>query len=440
MPFHRATKYLAKLLDPQEELFPVCSIIDQDHYRPLCLLHEKKKRHKRDAVTIVDHVDGTLEGDIGGLNTSMEIKGITSVSHERSAKMQKIKVPPTFLDTMTKEAKINMDHEFIRQSKECKKNLYVVTEAVETVEETTFDESNKMEGSIFYEAYLKMRLKGSRNSRRAIIIPKSCILAFRAKKLLLREGSSGIARSTQDKQGTFDIAHSAEDKRGTFGIAYYTEDKRGTFEPDQFYADAVVIKDNEDLQLEVKQECMQFSFLSANLRGTFLNGFVAVMRDKNLLQMLELQLEEALEGPGQYKLRADKPELQGLVENLQDPSGAIITKLAEAVLYFLGALDELGEEQLMLLEESVEKNIISKQLALVKNMLDNNQSNREVNFTVDAQLLSEEDLIITGAMIEMSGVTIKKTETGLAGTGAPATFSVLSALYVGLYVLHLLTE
>ncbi|XP_042329562.1 gasdermin-A-like [Sceloporus undulatus] len=380
MPFHKATKSLAKLLDPQEELFPVCSIIDQDHYQPLCLLHEKKKRHRlwknsrfqkteyrltdvllsgghaakldnRDPVTIVDQVDGTLEGDIGGLNTSMEIKGITSVSRVRTAKVQKIKVPPTFLDAMTKEAKINMDHEFIKQSKECQKNLYVVTEAVVTVEETQFDESSKMEGSIFYEAYLKIRLKGSRNSRKAIIIPKSSILAFRAKKLLLREGSSGIA--------------------------YYTEDKRGTFQPCPFRADAVFLKVSEDLQSEVKRECIQFSFLSENLRGTFLNSFVAVMRDRNLLQKLELQLEEALEGPGQCKLKTDKPELQGLVENLQEPSGAIITKLAEAVLYFLGALDELGEEQLMLLEESVGKNIVSKQLALVENILDNNQSNRE---------------------------------------------------------------
>ncbi|KAH0626875.1 hypothetical protein JD844_002150 [Phrynosoma platyrhinos] len=86
-----------------------------------------------------------------------------------------------------------MDHEFIQQLKECKRNLYVVTEAVETVEETTFDESNKMEGSIFYDIYLKMRLKGSRDSKKAIIIPKSCILVFRATKLLLREeGSSEI--------------------------------------------------------------------------------------------------------------------------------------------------------------------------------------------------------------------------------------------------------
>ncbi|XP_042331971.1 gasdermin-A-like isoform X2 [Sceloporus undulatus] len=322
MPFHNATKSLAKLLDPQEELLPVCSIIDQDHYRPLCLLHEKKKRRwlwknsrfqkteyrltdvllsgghaakldNRDPVTIVDQVDGTLEGDIGGLNTSMEIKGITSVSRVRTAKVQKIKVPPTFLDAMTKKA-INMDHEFIKQSKECQKNLYVVTEAVVTVEETQFDDSNKMEGSIFYEAYLKMKLKGSRNSKKAIIIPKSCIIAFRAKKLLLREGSSGIAHSAQDKQVTFDIAHSAEDKRGTFGIAHYTEDKRGTFrkqKSDQFHADAAVFRDNEDLQSEVKRECIQFSFLSANLRGTFLNSFVAVMRDRNLLQKLELQVK-----------------------------------------------------------------------------------------------------------------------------------------------------
>nr|XP_008111549.1 PREDICTED: gasdermin-A2 [Anolis carolinensis] len=162
------------------------------------------------------------------------------------------------------------------------------------------------------------------------------------------------------------------------------------------------------------------------------------MRSKDLLQKLEFQLEEALEAPGQCKLMADKPELQDLVDNLQDCSGVIIPERAKAVFYFLKALGELQEEeQLMLLEESVEKNIVPKQLALFEIILGHVRNYWNMEFTVDAQILSEEEMIITGAMLEMSGVTIQETEAHLIGTGKPAAFV---SLYVVLYVLNLLTK
>ncbi|XP_067326648.1 gasdermin-A2-like [Anolis sagrei] len=193
----------------------------------------------------------------------------------------------------------------------------------------------------------------------------------------------------------------------------------------------------EIIQREVEVKCAQFTSLSANLRGVFLTGFVALMKNKDLLQKLEFQLEEALEAPGPCELKADKPELQDLVENLQDCSGVIIPELAEAVVYFLKALDELQEEQLMLLEESVEKKIVPKQLALVEIILGHIRGNSQVEFAVDAHILSKEEMLITGAMIEMSGVTIQETETHLTGTGEPAAFV---PLYVVLYVLNLLTK
>ncbi|XP_067326136.1 gasdermin-A2-like [Anolis sagrei] len=187
----------------------------------------------------------------------------------------------------------------------------------------------------------------------------------------------------------------------------------------------------------VEATCAQFSSLSENLRGVFLTGFVAVMRNTDLLQKLMFQLEEALEAPGQCKLKANGPELQDLVENLNDGSGVIIIELAKAVHYFLKALDELEEEQLMLLEESVERKIVPKQLALIDIILDNILSNDEKKFTVDIQLLSEEEMLIMGAMIEMSGVTVQETEAQLTGTGEP---EALVPLFVVLYVLSLLTK
>lgn len=55
--------------------------------------------------------------------------------------------------------KINLQHEIIRQAMEFNRNLYVITEAVEVVEATQFEESNMAEGSILTKAYIRMKLQ-----------------------------------------------------------------------------------------------------------------------------------------------------------------------------------------------------------------------------------------------------------------------------------------
>lgn len=66
-------------------------------------------------------------------------------------------------------------------------------------------------------------------------------------------------------------------------------------------------------------------------------------------------------------------------------------------------------------------------------------SRREKVFTIEAKFLSEEELNITGAIIEMSGVTVQKNGSSLAGTGSPDAFSALCALYAALYALSTLS-
>ncbi|XP_062993600.1 gasdermin-A isoform X2 [Elgaria multicarinata webbii] len=451
MSFCKATKSLAKQLDPKGDLIPVDSIINQNHFRPLCLVQRKTKSswwqncpfHKTgyelgdvlsledhaaklevkdsDPIIIVDQVDGTVEGDFGGRvdATAVEVKGTASLSHARSVKVKKIHVSSRVLDSLTSKGNINMDHEFIKQSKKLQRNLYVISEAVEVVEETQFDESSKAEGSIFYEAWIKMKLKGARDTRKAIVIPKACILAFAVKQLRIQDN--------------------------TASLYYYPNKKTRTFEQPGFQSDAASSLPSrslvgcKDLVEEVKWEYATFTLLSANLCCKFLTGFVAIMTENDLLLKLELQLEEAIANNDQSKLKAFKPELQGLVENLCDASGAINTDLAEAVLYFLQALSELMEDQLIILAESVGKKIVSQQLALVESILKNDFSCTEKKFAVHAQHLTEEDLNITGAMIEMSGVTMGKNGPHLLGTGKPAAFTALSALYVALYGFNLLS-
>ncbi|KAL8175939.1 UNVERIFIED_CONTAM: hypothetical protein K2H54_015161 [Gekko kuhli] len=221
--FHKATKSLAKQLDPDGDLIPVRCFLDQNHFRPLCLVQKKcrnswwqKSRYQKtdyklpdvllpgepasqpdiydsDSFTIVDHVDGKLEGAVNAVTnlTPLELKSTASMSHARSVKVKKRHIGAQVLDSLHGKSKINLDHPLIKQSKKFQKDLYIVTETVETVEEAEFRDSSKTEGNILAELPLKTKFTGLRDSKKAVIIPKACALAFRVKELIIQIQAKG---------------------------------------------------------------------------------------------------------------------------------------------------------------------------------------------------------------------------------------------------------
>ncbi|XP_067397031.1 gasdermin-A [Emydura macquarii macquarii] len=436
--FHKVTKDLAKHLAPDGDLLLVRSLIDQDHFRPLYLLRRKPKKpfwmthhyyktglmiwdilepgednkyldvQDSGSVTVVDYVDGRVEGNVNLPDDfgRMEATGAASMYQVKSVKVKTARVSPAALASLKGERKIKMDHPFIEHLRRRRENLYVITEAVQTLEETTFYKSNTMEGSILNEIYVHFSLKGSRGSKKGIVVPKDCVLAFRIMPLIIDDES--------------------------LGISYHPDDK--TFVPDGD-------EGMGGLQGEVEKECAELLQLSTDLRDKFLKSIIAMIINSDLLQELVLELEEALEDADKCKLKSENPDLEGLLNNLQASEGSIVRELAEPVLYTLHALCELTEDQLLRLAQSVEKKIVSKQFELVKSML--KQDFPTGAFSLDAELVSslqEEELNITKAMMELGGVTLQGNAPYLTGTGDLAAFSALRALYVALYVLHLLSR
>ncbi|KAM3821065.1 gasdermin-A3-like [Vipera latastei] len=205
---------------------------------------------------------------------------------------------------------------------------------------------------------------------------------------------------------------------------------------------SVWVDNRKNLQREVEKEYEPFSLMSSKLRGKFLSSFVVLMKKIDLLEGLELQLEQVLEDPEQFRLNMDKPEFKDLMENLQDVKGAIVTELVEATLYFLQGLDELTEFQIMLLVESMEKKIVSQQLNLVGRILDSIPFwNGKQNFTVEVQQLPEEEWDITGILLEdISGISIQRSGCTVSGSVHPDVSSALPALYVVLFAIDLLSK
>ncbi|NXI48963.1 GSDA3 protein, partial [Chloroceryle aenea] len=96
---------------------------------------------------------------------------------------------------------------------------------------------------------------------------------------------------------------------------------------------------------------------------------------------------------------------------------------------------ELTEDQLLLLLESLDKKIVPQQLKLVREHV----SKGKKSLGAETGLLSfsqEEEGEITTAIFEMSGVTLRKDGSAV-WTGE--AFSAVAALYVSLYILHLLS-
>ncbi|XP_066484704.1 gasdermin-A-like [Tiliqua scincoides] len=466
MTLSLAIKSWLEQLGPDGDFIPISTIQDENEFKPMYLVVKKKQKYsgkktytyhktgiklqdlllsgdhaaelgESKTFTLLNETHGKGKGSlgIGDGPTSVEMGTSVSKSHVRNVTVKKKHITSEYLSSVYEDGKARMDHYFITKSKQSQRNLHVITEIIETVEKTQCEESKEITGSFtakvsaVLKAFFHIGVEGGKTQKRAIEIPKDCTLAFRSCKLYIGNGYLYIS----DSEDSSDI--------GTLDAEIIIRTENG-----KTYKELVLppclkdactrlfISTTYHLEEDIKEQCAQLFLLSAHLSGRFLTGFVAVMRENDLLQELKLQLEQALEGLDQFRLRTDHPELQELGKNLQDSNGALVTSLAEPTVYFLQALDDLTEFQLVLLADSVKKGILSKQLALVKSMLDG-----EMNFTVDAQLASqfaEEDLNITGAMIEASGVILQGKNPTLVDAGDQDVFFGLKALYVTLYILN----
>ncbi|KAM7082070.1 gasdermin-A [Ciconia maguari] len=445
--FKKVTKSIANQMDPSGNLVPVHSIIDHEHFRPLCLVRQDRQTtfHKHppyrqtgyslDDVllpgedsksteslfpnrggqdsgqftvkkSISDKVDANLSFPVD--SASVDMKAGASSSREWSIKLEKSSIPVPKLQALTTERKINANHSFIRQLKKKEQTLHVVHETIKTSEEVSYEECTKAEGNFMTKFYIKFSAKGSRDNKQGIIIPKGCTLAFKAIPLDIRDGSWDLMYFYQDRS----LCVSNGFSQGQLGV----------------------------LQAEVKENCQILTNLYSKLRDIFLKAIKAAMRDRNLFEELTHKMEAVLDETDSCELKTESPDLKDLLSTLQHSSRHLLLKLARAITYTLDALDELTEDQLLLLLESLEEKIVSQQLKLVESILQCNIEFRKGPFSVDARLLSfprEEEQKLTIAMVEMSGVKLQEDGSAVC---TEDDFSALAALTASLYVLDLLSN
>ncbi|KAM6042895.1 gasdermin-A-like [Theristicus caerulescens] len=487
--FKKVTKSIANQMDPSGDLVPVSSILDHEHFRPLCLVEKKRKRktlfhpspyYKRTwyrlddmllpgkdnksteplfpnggdqesrqfTVTIntSDRVDGNLSLCVDSV--SAEVRGALSLSKGWSIKLEKNHISLPKLEALKSERKINANHAFIQQLKKARHDLYVVHEIVETSEEARYEESTTAEGGFMAQLHAKLGAKGARENTQSITIPKSCTLAFRAIKLLIEDGSwdfrPGIPVSSDLKTTTLvkkDLSSSKYFSKSAMpflslaDLEYFLQESRSVF-----ISDGASEGKLGELKREVEENCEILSKLSSDLFVIFLNAIKAAMRDRNLFQELTEKMEAVLDETDSCEMKTESPDLRDLLSSLQHSPRHLLVKLAVAITYTLDALDELTEDQLLLLLESLEEKIVSQQLKLVESLLKPYTGDRKGGFSVNTNLLSfsgEKEQELTIAMVEMSGVKLQKDGSAVC---TEAAFSAIAALYVSLYILDLLSN
>uniref|UniRef100_A0A8C0VPQ3 Gasdermin-A3-like n=1 Tax=Cyanistes caeruleus TaxID=156563 RepID=A0A8C0VPQ3_CYACU len=400
--FKKLTKFLVSKMDPCKELVPVESIADNEHFRPLCLLIERRKSNRifhsapyyqRTGFTLEDVLlpgeDESLHQDSsqftlrktsadqadGGLSiafdpASVGLQGGASLSKEFSITPQKKRVPLESLEALRRGS----------------------------------SKSHKQQSSTTENRHQTMEDKQS------IVIPKGCTLAFRTIRLHIRDGA--------------------------WDLDYFPAEpvRRAAY-----VADGMYFTDFTSVVAEVNYSCRIFPELSSDLLVIVLNTIKAGMRDKNLLQELRQKMEEVPEQNYGYELKTESPHLKDLFRTLQHSPRDRLLPLAEGITYVLDALYELMDDQLLLLLESLERKIVSQQLRLVRTQITFRSFQGGTDYFNSNNIsivISQEEQRLTMELVELSGVQLQEDGSALL---RDQPFEPMAALFVALYALNLLS-
>ncbi|XP_031207737.1 gasdermin-A-like isoform X3 [Mastomys coucha] len=435
--FENATRALARQLNSGGDLIPLDSLFDFQHFHPFCLVLKKRKstpfwgaRYGPTDYTLLDLLEpGSSPSDPkdGGnfvfknteytqgevdlnMKNMVALKGNSGLSRSSKLEVQKLSVLDPVVKNLSKERKLSADHPFLKEMREHRKNLYVVMQVVETKEEVTLEQAAKGAGLLSLPFYATLGLKASVNHEKNLTIPKGCVLAYRVRQLMV------IGKDE------WEIPHFFNDSMQTFPPVE---------EPGELKVMWEIQEDFKTLKEEVHRETQALEKFSPVGRSSLLTSLSHLLGKKKELQDLEKKLAGALDKGREVTLEAF-------------PKDVLLSKDAmDAILYFLGALTVLSEDQQKLLVISLEKKILPVQLKLVESILEQNfLQDKEGVFPLRPDLLSslreEELILITLALVELSGLEVQRSS--LQYTWDPDALPHLCVLYAGLSLLQLLSK
>uniref|UniRef100_A0A8C6HSC6 Gasdermin D n=1 Tax=Mus spicilegus TaxID=10103 RepID=A0A8C6HSC6_MUSSI len=392
------------------DLIPVDSLRNSTSFRPYCLLSRKfsssrfwKPRYScvnlsiKDILEpsapepepecfgsfkVSDVVDGNIQGRVmlSGMGEG-KISGGAAVSDSSSASMNVciLRVTQKTWETMQHERHLQQpENKILQQLRSRGDDLFVVTEVLQTKEEVQITEVHSQEGSGQFTLpgalCLKGEGKGHQSRKKMVTIPAGSILAFQVAQLLI--GSKwDILLVSDEKQRTFEPSSGDRKAVGQrhHGLnvlaALCSIGKQLSLLSDGIDEEELIeAADFQGLYAEVKACSSELESLEMELRQQLLVNIGKILQDQPSMEALEASLGQGLCSGGQVE-PLDGPA-GCILECLVLDSGELVPELAASILYLLGALAVLSETQQQLLAKALETTVLSKQLELVKHVLE----------------------------------------------------------------------
>ncbi|XP_022357956.1 gasdermin-D [Enhydra lutris kenyoni] len=318
-------------------------------------------------IHVFDCTDGEALGG-GELEAAgqgrLVVKASVSKYLRISMKVCTRRVDPNVWDAMKRERRLRRpEHMVLRQLRNCKSDVFVVTEVLQTQEEVTVSQAQKHEGSGQFALLGALSLQGQGRDRQSrkkkVSIPAGSVLAFQVAQLLIDPDWDVLLY--WDKKGKRQKTFRPPNKDRQLVFESPTSDRqlsRGLkLQSDGFpEIGPAFTGDFQDLQAEVGAQAQALRGLSRELCGQLLAGLAQVLREERALQTLEDELEQGL--------------CCGLVSTLEGPAGAVLKclvhssgelegQLARPVLYLAEALAVLTETQRAVLVKMLETGELS---------------------------------------------------------------------------------
>ncbi|KAL4690141.1 hypothetical protein H8957_004044 [Semnopithecus entellus] len=409
------------------------------------------------------------------VGVEVSVSGETSVDHGCSLEFQIVTIPSPNLEDFQKRKLLDPEPSFLKECRRRGDNLYVVTEAVELINNTVLYNSSDVNilGKIsLWITYGKGQGQGEslRVKKKALTLQKGMVMAYKRKQLVIRE--KAILISDDDEQRTFQDEYKISER--VFYCAARSEEWLPSFhtisptlfnaspkdmklKPELFlkpkflrghlpkYEQVCILpagrieepfwQNFKHLQEEVFQKIKTLSQLSKDVQDVVFYSILAMLGDRGALQdlmdMLELDSSGHLDGPG-----------GAILKKLQQESNRAWFNPEGPILYLLEAIMVLSDIQHDLLACSVEKRILLQQQELVRSILEPNfRYPWSIPFTLKPELLAplqSEGLAITYGLLEECGLRMELDNP--RSTWDLEAKMPLSALYGTLSLLQQLAE
>lgn len=324
------------------------------------------------------------------------------------------------------------ENKILQQLRNRGDDVFVVTEVLQTKEEVQITQVHSHEGSGQFTlpgaSCLQGEGKGHQSRKKMVTIPAGSILAFRVAQLLIGSewGHKGAVGQRRHDFSLLAVLHSIGE--------------RLSLKSDGTNEEEVIREDFQGLRAEVEAGSSELRSLEMELRQQLLVDIGRILQDQPSMEALEASLEQGLCSGEQVE------PLEGpagsILECLVLDSGELVPELAAPVFYLLGALAGLSETQQQLLAtKALEATVLSKELELVKHVLEQStpwQEQRSV--PLPSRLLGDswDEEALTWVLLEECGLTLQVEPPQVYWE--PTSQGPICALYASLALLSSLGQ